>query len=245
MACAPDVVVDLRAGRERRLLEFNVPICGVQELLPRGVTAVRQADAQRRVAFRFNRRTGQFQVRLRRRSSAFSDVALDAGADDVPPARASAAGTGHDVIQRQFRRREAPTAILTHVAVPGEQVAAVKLDLLTGKLGERKHTNDAWDGQVEPHRADPVVVIRFKLALVAAQLRPIIEVIRNIATVLGVDDLCDGLEVVILFEQKRKRAANTHHAQRHVVRVQQQHLTGQSGCRYGYGGGCEDETSFR
>ena len=60
-----------------------------------------------------------FTLQFRQAQTMFSQVA---------PAPAA----GHDVVEAQFAGRELPPAILAPVAVAGEDVAAVELDLLPG-----------------------------------------------------------------------------------------------------------------
>src|SRR5215213_5332496 len=67
------------------LLQLNRPVRRVQELLPRAVALVGEADVDDGAALGLDRLGDQVQVRLLRGAAAFLDVALHAAADDVLP----------------------------------------------------------------------------------------------------------------------------------------------------------------
>ena len=97
----------------------------VEKRLPTLVLRVAQFQRQERAALRFDRRSDQFHVRLVRRASTLADIALHAATDDVRPACLAPATARHDVVETQLARREATPAVLTAIAVPGEDIAAV------------------------------------------------------------------------------------------------------------------------
>src|SRR5215469_7562652 len=88
----------------------------------------------------------------------FADVALQAGADDVLPGRPAAPAAGEDVIEAQLGGGEPLAAVLAAVAVAGEDVAAVELDLVPGQAVVGQQADDAGDLDLEVDGADEVVV---------------------------------------------------------------------------------------
>ena len=56
------------------------------------------------------------------RPSALSDVAPQAGTDDIIPGRPAPATARHEMIEAQFGRRELLAAVLATIAIPREQI---------------------------------------------------------------------------------------------------------------------------
>ena len=226
------------------LREFNVPIGLVEKLLPRRVTIVGELDVDDRITPRLEGFVDQSQTGLLRCTAPLLDVASVTGTDHVLPRRRSVVGSRDDVVEAQFRRGEPPAAILTGVRVPREDVAAVELHLVPRDPRERQNSYDPRDDEIEADRANPIMLRRFELTLECAQLRPVAEVVRNVSPVLDMNDLGDGLKLLVLFEQKRERPADADNSQGCVVRVEQKDVPVERGRRIDCGVDCEDDTSL-
>lgn len=209
------------AGKVRRLLQLDVPIGDVEKLLPGGVAIVGELDRQGRASSGFDRLLDQLHPGLGGGSASFSDVALEATANQVFPGGGSALRAGNDMIQAQLRRAEPLAAVLATVVVAGEDVTAVEFDLLAGQAREGQHAYDPRNRDLKTNGSNPVVISRLELAPKGADLRPIIEVVGNVSAVLYVHDLRSRPGRSIIFAQQRESAADTDHAQSGVVCVKQ------------------------
>ena len=223
--------------------EPHVPIGPVEKLLPREVPVVRELHIDDRIPTRLDGVADQAKPRLLWRSTAFSDVALVARADDVLPTVAPASGSRYDMVQAQLGRRVSLAAILTGVAVAGEEVSTVESDFLFRKSGKRQNTNDPRDSKVKADRADPIVARGLELLLERAQLGPVIEVVRDVLPVLDTDDFRDRYLLTVPLEQEGERPPHTHNAQSQIMRVEQQDVAVKARRWIGYGTRCEDDTT--
>ena len=164
-----------------------------------------------RIATRLDGGTDQVKARLAGCPAAFPDVALKTRAHDVIPGGRPTLGPWYNVVKAEFSRWEPPAAVLTRVGVAGEEVSPVELHLLPVELGEREDPHDPRDNQVKPHRTDPIVLGGLELPLERTKFGPVLEVVRNVAPVLGMHDLRDGSRSAVLLEQECKRPAHTNH----------------------------------
>src|SRR5690242_10390336 len=112
------------------LLQLDRPVGRVEELFPARVALVGEPDIDHRRALRLHRLGNQMHVCLVRRAAALLDVALHTAADDVLPRALAALALGHDVVERQLRRRVLLAAVLATVRIARVDVAAVELDVL-------------------------------------------------------------------------------------------------------------------
>ena len=98
-------------------------------------------------------------MRLQRGAAAFFYVALDAAADDVFPRAFAALGFGHDVVERQFRRRHFFAAVLASAAVARVNISAIEFHILPRKFIVAEQANDSRHGDLETHGVNPLVTI--------------------------------------------------------------------------------------
>src|SRR5689334_6073869 len=87
----------LSAIMARPLLQLDRPVRVVEERFPRLVLPARELEVQERAALRLLGLADQAHVGLLRGAAALADVAVDAGADDVLPARQAPLAAGDDV----------------------------------------------------------------------------------------------------------------------------------------------------
>ena len=92
------------------------------------------------------------------------------------------------MIDRQFRQREFAPAVLTVVAVPGEDVPAVELDGRSRQAVVEQQPDDPRHGDIKIDRRDPVVV-RLERFPHLAQLPPGLEIIVEVVAFFAGDDL--------------------------------------------------------
>ena len=161
---------------DQRLLQLDGPVGRVEELFPARVAGVSEADIDHRAALGLDGFGDQVHVGLLGGAAAFLDVALDAAADNVFPAAAAALAARDDVVERELSGAHALAAILAAIGVARVDVAAVKFDVLAGKLVVAEQADDARDGDLEADGVDPVVLIRLKLGLELADFAPALEV---------------------------------------------------------------------
>ena len=178
-----------------------------------------------RVALGSNRCSAQPQSRLSRRSPSLSNVTTVARADDVFPGRCTALRSRFHMVERKFQRRKPPKAILTGVAVPGENIAAIELDSLPRDFRKAQHPDDPRNEKAVTNRSNPVVLGVAIPVSQPAVLCPAVEVVGLVATVSYVNDFGNGSQAVISFEQERKRTANADNTQRGEMRVEEQDVT--------------------
>jgi len=152
-------------------------------------------------------------------------------------------GPRYDVVQAEFSRRGPLAAILAGVSVTGEDVAPVEFYLLPGELGERQNADDPWNNQVKADGANPIMPSGLELLLEGTELSPVLEIVREVPTVLDVNDLRNRPLGSIPFEQECERPTYTHHPQRRIVRVEQQNVAIKAGRRTSHDVSCEDATS--
>lgn len=224
--------------------EFDIPVGGVEELLPRGVAIIREPHSDDGIAPRLDGGADQVDARLLGRSAALSYVTFMTRADDVFPCGGPGLGSWDDVVEAEFGRREPLPAVLARAVVAREEVASVELDFLLGQLGERQNPNDAGDDKVEADRTNPIVLAGFERPLEGAQLRPVVKIIGGVPAVLDVHDFGDGPVRIVSLEKQRERPAHTDHAQGAVVRVKQQHVAIKTGTQVDRDSRCEDDTSL-
>ncbi len=79
----------------------------------------------------------------------FFDVALQAGTDHVFPSALSAEPPGDNMVQGQLGGGEFFAAVLTAVAVAGEEVSAVEFDGLAGQTVIKQQSDNARHSQVK------------------------------------------------------------------------------------------------
>ena len=156
-------------------------------------------------------------------SAAFFDVAGRAGADDVLPVCFAAHASRDHVVERQFTRRVALAAELADVLVAGEDIAAVELDLVSRQAVVEQQPDDSRHGDMEMYRRDPVVAVRFELTPQLADLAPAIEI------VIGIPALLERYDLGEIAKQKRKRPPDADDADRHIMPVEHQNVTVQTG----------------
>ena len=108
-------------------MEINVRACSIEKIPPHRVPPRRELVRQRRVASRFSRGLIQLHTRLLRRAAPFADVALQAGAHNVFPARRPPLAARNDMIQAEVIHAELLAAVLAAILVPQKNVPAIEL----------------------------------------------------------------------------------------------------------------------
>src|SRR5262245_37771643 len=108
-----------RPERDRGLFQLDRPVCGVEERLPASVLPVRELEPKGRAGLGLQGFADQADSRLLRGAAPFTDVAFEAGADDVVPGGPAPLDPGDDVVEAQLAGGEAPAAVLAAVAVAG------------------------------------------------------------------------------------------------------------------------------
>ncbi len=194
----------------------------VEELFPASVSLVSEVDVYEGIVPGPDGFFDELHAGVPGGSSAFSDVAGGAGADYVFPVCLSANAAGDDVVEGQFAGGEAFAAILAFVFVAGEDVPAVELYLVAGQAVVEQQADDSGYGDVEIYGGDPVMSIRLEVMSEPADLAPALEVVVGISTLLERDDFGN------VSKQQREGPLGPDYADRHIVLVQDKHVTGQS-----------------
>lgn len=156
-------------------------------------------------------------------SASFFDVTVRAGADNVRPDGLSAHASGDDVVERQLTCGLFFPAILTAVLVAGEDVSAVEFHLGAGQAVVEQQADDFRDCYVEIDRRDPVVAVGLETAFEFADLAPALEV------VVGVSAFLTGNHFGQLPAEQRKCPPGVDDANRHIVLVEDKHVTVKTG----------------
>lgn len=129
------------------------------------------------------------------------------------------------MVEREFQRGKPPKAVLTGVAVAGEDIAAIELDSLPRDFRKAQHPDDPRNEKAVANRPNPFgpgVAIPVSQSTV---LCPAVEVVGLVATVSYMDDFGNGSQAVISFEKERERTANADNTQRGEMRVKEQDVT--------------------
>ncbi len=211
------LAIALQSPRARRPLgQFDRPVGVIEELFPASVAVVVEMNADNRVASGLYRLCDEPHAGLFRGPAALLDVAPGAGTNHIVPSALAAPAPRNNVINGEFRQREFTPAVLTVVAVPGENVSAVELDRRSRQAVVEQQPDDPRHGDIKIDRRDPVVV-RLERFPDLAQLPPGLEIIVEVAPFFAGDDL--GM----VLKEQRKRPAHTNHTQGHVVLVQDKH----------------------
>src|SRR5262249_52619540 len=138
--------------------QLDRPVGVIQECLPALIFVVRELDPQDGAGPRLDGLADQPHAGLARGAAPLPDVAADAGADDVVPGGLAAPAAGDDVVQAELAGGEPLAAILAAVAVAGEDVPAVELDLLAREPVVAQEPDDARDLDLEVDGADEIVL---------------------------------------------------------------------------------------
>lgn len=104
----------------------------VEELLPRAVALGRKLEIDGRASLGFGRFFNDLHGGLLGGAATLFNVALQAATDDIGPDRPPALALRNHMVKAQFAGGELAAAILAVIAVPGENIPSVELDLLTG-----------------------------------------------------------------------------------------------------------------
>src|SRR5258708_4056118 len=158
-------------------LQLDVPVRLVEKVLP-DLREVPSLEAMERMPLRAVREADQTHVRLVQELVALAHVARQAGADDVLPRGLATARDGDDVVERELRGRELPSAELAAVLVAKVDVATREFHLLARKAIEGQELDDVWNEDVTAGRDDGVVV------RLDRDVHPVLEVV---GAILGVD----------------------------------------------------------
>ena len=152
-------------------------------------------------------------------SSPFSDIAVEAAADDVFPSGRAAAAFWHDVVQAQLMHAQSASTVLTTVLVPQEDIPAIEFHRVSGQAIVAQQPHDARDLDLEVDGADPIAIKGHvpQLATEKASFQPVVEVIRLENTTFHRDDFGRP------FVQEAERAGHGEYVDRHVVAIQRQH----------------------
>src|SRR5262249_20745044 len=134
-------------------------VSGVEERLPGLVLAVGQLQIEHRAAFRLFRLAYQVHAGFLGSPAALTDVARDAGADDVLPGAGTPLAARHDVVEAQLACGKLLAAVLALVVIAGEYVPPVELYRLLGQAVVANQANDPRHLDFAVHGADPVVVL--------------------------------------------------------------------------------------
>ena len=113
-------------------------------------------------------------------------------------------------------------AILAVVFVAGEDVPAVKFDLVSRQAVVEEQPDDSRHGDMEIHRRYPILPIRLEITPELAHFAPAIEIVIGISTLLERDDLGE------VAEKQGKRPSGADYADRHIMLVQHQDVTVQT-----------------
>lgn len=213
----------LRLSSLSASLQLDGPVGVVEEGLPAGVTVLAEAEGDEGIAFGSDGPADEFEAGLFGGAAAFAGVAAGAGADEVVPGVAAALSAGLDVIEGEFAGGEMMAAVLTAVAIAREDVAAVEFYALLREAVVAEESDDARDGKVHAHGADPLMLIGFELAAEEGEFGPGVEVVVDVLAVLDGDDLGEFLS------QEAEGAANGDDADGEVESVEDEDLGVESG----------------
>ncbi len=144
--------------RSPPLAELDGPVRHVEEVPPRRVDSARREEPERRGPGP-GRGPAEGHAGLVGEAVPLPHVALQAGADDVLPRRDAAPGKRDDVIERERRRREALSAVLTARAVTRIDVVAGELHVVPGRAVTGEELDDAGDLEDRTGRPDDVEVL--------------------------------------------------------------------------------------
>ena len=89
-----------------------------------------QVDVNERITLRLDGVLDELHIGLFGGAAAFSGVAPRTGANNICPNQFTAHTSGDNMIERKLTRTKMQTAILTEVAVAGENVPAIELHLV-------------------------------------------------------------------------------------------------------------------
>lgn len=175
-------------------------------------------DAENGADFGHDGLGDEFHAGFGGRSAALADVALGAAADNVVPRVTAVAAAGQDVVQAKLGAGKLLAAVLAAVAVAGEDVSTVELDLLFGQAIVEQEPHDSRHGDIEADGADPIVGVRLELPAELADFNPGLEIVTQVVAVLDVDDLGE------LAEEQRKCFLGVGDADGEIVFVEHQYV---------------------
>ena len=114
-------------------------------------------DVDKRVALGFYGQLDKGHIGIFWAASAFFDVAVSAGADNVFPGRFAADTAGDNMVERQLACRKFFTAILAAVLVASKEVSAIEFDVVSRQAVVKKQPYYLRNCDIEVNRRDPVV----------------------------------------------------------------------------------------
>ena len=170
------------------LFEFDGPVGVVEELFPGAVSSLVDAQAHDGGVSGFDGGVDEFHARLVGSSSAFFDVALDAGADDVVPGGLASLASGDDVVEAEFGGGQVSAAVLASAAVACEDVAPVEGDAGSGHAVVGKQADDAGDRDAEVDGVEPVVFVGFEAFFELGDFKPGFEIVVEVLALVEVDN---------------------------------------------------------
>ena len=100
----------------------------------------------------------QTHPRFQGSASPLTDIASEAGTDDIFPRIRAATAAWHDVVKAETLYGESSRAILAAMFIPQENVLAVEFDRVPWNAVVFQQSNDTWDFDLEAHRLNPVLV---------------------------------------------------------------------------------------
>src|SRR5262249_17917498 len=155
-----------------------------EERLPALISAVRELESQERAGLRPLWLADQPHASLSGRATPLADVAFEASADDILPVRQAAAAPRQNVVEAQLGRRGPLAAILTAIAVPREDVAAVEFHFLARQAVVSEYADDARDLNLEVDGANIFIVRTLEERAGLGDLAPALEVERHVSVVI-------------------------------------------------------------
>lgn len=105
------------------------------------------------------------------------------------------------------------------MVVAGQHVAPVKLDFLTGNLGEGEHPDNARGEKAETNRPNPIVFHQAQLPPHKTERCPVLKIVGDVLALFNVDHFGHRGKRIIAFEKKGERSSHADDAQRCIVRV--------------------------
>src|SRR6185436_383931 len=133
-------------------LQFHIPICLIQKVLP-DLRIRPSLQPVQRVPFGALGVADEADVGLAEELVALAHVARQAGADDVLPGRLAAARDRDDMVERELRRRELAAAVLAAVLVAQIDIAPRELHLLPRQAVEDQQLHHMRNQDVAARRA--------------------------------------------------------------------------------------------